>query len=54
MPEAVIPTKDAIERLLGMLRARMEEALSSGRKVKAHIREDRLGFSFMLDIEPKL
>jgi hypothetical protein len=53
MPEAVVPTKDAIEALLRMLRQRLEQALGNQQRVKAHIREDRLGFSFTLDIEPK-
>jgi hypothetical protein len=36
-----------------MLRQRLEAALSNSQKVKAHIREDRYGFSFTLDIEAK-
>lgn len=53
MPDAIVPTAEAIDRLLGMLRVRLEQAFQNGQKVKAHIVEDRHGFSFTLDIETK-
>lgn len=36
MPEAIVPSSEVIDKLLGMLRARMEEALRQGQKIEAH------------------
>lgn len=34
----MVPTAEAIDRLLGSLRSRLEEALRNGQKVEAHAR----------------
>lgn len=38
MPDAIVPTSEAIDKLLGMLRGRLEEAFRHGQKVEAHAR----------------
>jgi hypothetical protein len=39
MPESIVPQPEAIERLLGMLRGRLEEAFRNGQRVSCHARE---------------
>jgi hypothetical protein len=38
MPEDLVPTKEAVDTILGMLRVRMEEAFRHGQKIEAHAR----------------
>lgn len=69
MPDAIIPTNEAIDTLLGTLRQRLESAFRNGQKVEAHARagmkrqvwqpgvdvvpEEDGSFSFALLIEPR-
>ncbi len=38
MPEALVPTTEAIDRLLGSIRSRLEQALRNGQRVEVHAR----------------
>jgi hypothetical protein len=38
MPEALVPTSEAIDRLLGSIRVRLEAALRNGQRVQVHAR----------------
>lgn len=62
--EELVPTDEAIETVLGMLRQRMKKAFQNGQKVKAHahsrlkpgtttFKEDDGDFYFSLWIEAK-
>jgi hypothetical protein len=67
--DAIVPTAEVIERLLGMLRGRLEEAFRNGHNVTAHARagtkqqvwqpgvnivpQEDGSFSFSLEIKPK-
>lgn len=69
MPDALIPTTEAIDTLLGTLRQRLEAAFRQGQRVEAHARagmkrqvwqpgmtvvpEEDGSFSFTLYIEPR-
>jgi hypothetical protein len=69
MPDALVPTKEAIDTLLDTLRGRLEHALSHGQKVEVHARagmkrqvwtpgvdvvpQEDGSFSFTLHIEPR-
>ncbi len=69
MPDALIPTNDAIDTIIGMLRQRMEAACRNGQKIKANARsglkkqvwepgkkivaEEDGSFEFTLYIEPR-
>lgn len=69
MSEALIPTNETIDTLLGMLRERLEGAFRNGQNVKANahasfkrqvwrpgvnvVAEEDGGFSFSLYIEPR-
>jgi len=62
MPEALVPTEDAIERLLGSLERRLREAFHNKQRVTVHGRENMKrgsltetdgSFDFILHIEPK-
>jgi len=46
MPECVVPQPELIDRLVGMLRSRLEEALSKGQRVSCHAREGMKRGSF--------
>lgn len=39
MDQAIVPTADAIERVLNMLRARLESAMRNGQRVRMDARE---------------
>lgn len=60
MPDCVVPQPEVIERLLGMLRGRLEEALRNGQRVSCHAREGMKSFTekdgsfaFSMHIEKK-
>lgn len=46
MPEAVVPSAEVTERLIGMLRQRLEEALRNGQRVSCYAREGMKRGSF--------
>lgn len=46
LPDATVPQPEAIERLLGMLRGRLEEAFRNGQRVSCHAREGMKRGSF--------
>lgn len=62
LPDCVVPQPEAIDRLLGMLRRRLEEALRNGQRVSCHAREGMKrgsfsetdgSFAFSMHIEAK-
>jgi hypothetical protein len=60
LPDCTVPQPEAIERLLGMIRLRLETALRNGQRVSCHAREglrtlsEKDGsFTFSMHIERK-